>query len=265
MDSASATSIIPGFVARDSQGLQTTLGRNGSDFSASIFGKLLDAGEIVIWTDVDGVLSADPRRVPDATVIDALSYEEAMELAYFGAKVIHPQTMAPAVENGIPIWIRNTFAPDRPGSVIQRQRSANHAVKGITSIERIALVNVEGAGMIGVPGNAQRLFSALREGGISVILISQASSSIRSALPSPWQRRKRQSRLLRTRFQLRTRARPAAEGGIVDRLQHSRGSGRRHGGHAGRCGEGVQLAGRRRCQCASDRTGFLGAQYLGRN
>jgi aspartokinase/homoserine dehydrogenase 1 len=184
-ESGPAMLIIPGFVARDRSGLQTTLGRNGSDFSASIFGKLLDADEIVIWTDVDGVLSADPRRVPDATVIDTLSYEEAMELAYFGAKVIHPQTMAPAVERGIPIWIRNTFAPDLPGSVIRRRPTRNHAVKGITSIERVALVNVEGAGMIGVPGTAQRLFGALREGGLSVILISQGSSehSICFAVP----------------------------------------------------------------------------------
>jgi aspartokinase/homoserine dehydrogenase 1 len=179
------TLIVPGFVARDPRGLQTTLGRNGSDFSASIFGELVDADDIVIWTDVDGVLSADPRRVPDATVIDALSYNEAMELAYFGAKVIHPQTMAPAVEKGIPIWIRNTFAPDRGGSVICAEPVSNHTVKGITSIEQIALVNVEGAGMIGVPGTAQRLFGALREGGISVILISQGSSehSICFAIP----------------------------------------------------------------------------------
>src|SRR5690606_6858036 len=97
-----ATLIITGFVARDTDGLQTTLGRNGSDFSASIMGALLDAAEIHIWTDVDGVLSADPRRVPEATVIDSLSYHEAMELAYFGAKVIHPQTMAPAVQKEIP-------------------------------------------------------------------------------------------------------------------------------------------------------------------
>jgi aspartokinase/homoserine dehydrogenase 1 len=184
-DEPQVTLIIPGFVARDPRGLQTTLGRNGSDFSASIFGELVDADDIVIWTDVDGVLSADPRRVPDATVIDALSYQEAMELAYFGAKVIHPQTMAPAVAKGIPIWIRNTFAPDRHGSVICAQPVSHHLVKGITSIERIALVNVEGAGMIGVPGTAQRLFGALREGGISVILISQGSSehSICFAIP----------------------------------------------------------------------------------
>jgi aspartokinase/homoserine dehydrogenase 1 len=185
---AAATLIITGFIARDEKGLQTTLGRNGSDFSSSIFGDLLEAGEIHIWTDVDGVLSADPGRVPDATIIDSLSYEEAMELAYFGAKVIHPQTMAPAVLKGIPIWIRNTFAPEKAGTLIGRPGAADHTplVKGITSIERIALVNVEGAGMIGVPGTAQRLFGALREHGISVVLISQGSSehSICFAVPA---------------------------------------------------------------------------------
>jgi aspartokinase/homoserine dehydrogenase 1 len=180
-----ATLIITGFIARDPKGLQTTLGRNGSDFSASIFADLLEATEIHIWTDVDGVLSADPRRVPDATVIDSLSYSEAMELAYFGAKVIHPQTMAPAVDKRIPIWIRNTFAPEKPGTLICETPVSSHAVKGITSIERIALVNVEGAGMIGVPGTAERLFGALRDEGVSVILISQGSSehSICFAVP----------------------------------------------------------------------------------
>ena len=180
-----AALVVTGFIARDAKGLQTTLGRNGSDFSASIFGDLLDASEIVIWTDVDGVLSADPRRVPDATVIDSLSYHEAMELAYFGAKVIHPQTMAPAVEKKIPIWIRNTFAPEKAGTLICESPVSSHAVKGITSIEQIALVNVEGAGMIGVPGTAERLFGALRDEHVSVILISQGSSehSICFAVP----------------------------------------------------------------------------------
>jgi aspartokinase/homoserine dehydrogenase 1 len=180
-----ATLIVTGFIARDAKGLQTTLGRNGSDFSASIFADLLDASEIHIWTDVDGVLSADPRRVPDATVIDSLSYHEAMELAYFGAKVIHPQTMAPAVEKKIPIWIRNTFAPGKPGTLICEAPVSSHAVKGITSIDRIALVNLEGAGMIGVPGTAERLFGALRDEHVSVILISQGSSehSICFAVP----------------------------------------------------------------------------------
>ena len=160
------TLVITGFIATDVTGVQTTLGRNGSDFSASIFGSLLDAAEIHIWTDVDGVLSADPRRVPDAQVIDSLSYNEAMELAYFGAKVIHPQTMAPAVGREIPIWIRNTFAPDHPATLICARPQSALAVKGITTIENIALLNLEGAGMIGVPGTASRLFGALREEGI---------------------------------------------------------------------------------------------------
>ena len=170
------TLVITGFIARTREGLQATLGRNGSDFSGSIFGALLDASEIVIWTDVDGVLSADPRRVPDATIIDALSYNEAMELAHFGAKVIHPQTMAPAVSRRIPIWIKNTFAPEKPGTLICAEPVSSHPVKGITSIDGVALINVEGTGMIGVPGTAQRLFGALREHGISVALISQGSS-----------------------------------------------------------------------------------------
>jgi bifunctional aspartokinase / homoserine dehydrogenase 1 len=180
------TLIIPGFVARTPEGVQTTLGRNGSDFSASIFGALLDASEIHIWTDVDGVLSADPRRVPNAQVIDQLSYNEAMELAYFGAKVIHPQTMAPAVGRSIPIYIRNTFAPQSPCTLICAKPASQLLVKGITTIESIALVNIEGAGMIGVPGTAHRLFGALREEGINVILISQGSSehSICCAIPA---------------------------------------------------------------------------------
>jgi len=183
--SSPLTLVITGFIASDSRGLPTTLGRNGSDFSASIFGSLLDADQIHIWTDVDGVLSADPRRVPEARVIDALSYREAMELAYFGAKVIHPQTMMPAISKSIPIWIRNTFAPHAPGTAIGAERQTAQPVKGITTIDRVALVNVEGTGMIGVPGTAQRLFGALRDEQISVILISQGSSehSICFAIP----------------------------------------------------------------------------------
>ena len=169
--------VITGFVASDREGLPTTLGRNGSDYSGSIFGALLDANEVHIWTDVDGVMSGDPRRVPDAKIIDEMSYSEAMELAYFGAKVIHPQTMAPAVGRGIPIWIRNTFNPTHPGTKISA--TSGHrgaAVKGISGVDGVALVNLEGAGMIGVPGTADRLFGALRESGVSVMLISQGSS-----------------------------------------------------------------------------------------
>jgi aspartokinase/homoserine dehydrogenase 1 len=178
--------IVTGFVATTIAGMQTTLGRNGSDFSGSIFGALLKAPEIIIWTDVDGVLSADPRLVPNAQTIDQLSYNEAMELAYFGAKVIHPQTMEPAVARDIPIWIRNTFAPQKVGTLICAKPVSALKVKGITTIDPVALVNLEGAGMIGVPGTANRLFGALRDAGISVILISQGSSehSICFAIPA---------------------------------------------------------------------------------
>ncbi len=177
--------IVTGFVATTIKGIQTTLGRNGSDFSGSIFGALLGAAEIIIWTDVDGVLSADPRLVPNAQVIDQLSYNEAMELAYFGAKVIHPQTMEPAIARDIPIYIRNTFAPEKHGTLICAHPKSALKVKGITTIDPVALVNLEGAGMIGVPGTAHRLFGALRDSGISVILISQGSSehSICFAIP----------------------------------------------------------------------------------
>lgn len=178
--------VITGFIASDRDGLPTTLGRNGSDYSASIFGALLGASEVNIWTDVDGVMSGDPRRVPEATVISRISYNEAMELAYFGAKVIHPQTMAPAIANGIPIRIRNTFNRHHTGTVIAARSSEhNGVVKGISGVDGVALINLEGAGMIGVPGTADRLFGALRDAGVSVMMISQGSSehSICFAVP----------------------------------------------------------------------------------
>ncbi|MBA3543051.1 MAG: bifunctional aspartate kinase/homoserine dehydrogenase I [Chthoniobacterales bacterium] len=177
--------VVTGFVASTPDGIPTTLKRNGSDFSASIFGKLLRARSITIWTDVDGVLSADPRLVPDAIVLDTVSYQEATELAYFGAKVVHPNTMAAAIENKIPVWIRNTFNPTHRGTKIHERAASKHPVKGFTTVDGMALVNVEGTGMIGVPGVANRLFGALREIGVSVVMISQASSehSICFAIP----------------------------------------------------------------------------------
>ncbi len=177
--------VITGFIAADEAGLQTTLGRNGSDHSAAIFAALTKASALSIWTDVDGVMSADPRRVPEAQVIDRLTYNEAMELAYFGAKVIHPQTLGPAVENDIPVTIRNSRNPSHPGSQIVACSVPADGIKGITAIGDMALLNLEGSGMIGVPGTADRLFASLRTAGVSVTLISQASSehSICIALP----------------------------------------------------------------------------------
>ncbi len=177
--------VITGFIASDEEGLQTTLGRNGSDHSAAIFAALTKASELNIWSNVDGVMSADPNKVPEARVIDRLSYSEAMELAYFGANVLHPQTLGPAVENDIPIVIRNTFDPDHPGTRIDSEIDPDEQIKGITAIGGMALVNLEGSGMIGVPGTADRLFAALKTAGVSVTLISQASSehSICIAVP----------------------------------------------------------------------------------
>ncbi|MEP6685166.1 MAG: bifunctional aspartate kinase/homoserine dehydrogenase I [Verrucomicrobiota bacterium] len=177
--------VVTGFIASTPDGIPTTLKRNGSDFSASIFGKLLDARAITIWTDVDGVLSADPRLVPEAVVLDDVSYQEATELAYFGAKVVHPSTMTPAIENNIPIWIRNTFNPAARGTRIREKAGSSHTVKGFATVDGMALVNVEGTGMMGVPGVAHRLFGALGEVGVSVVMISQASSehSICFAIP----------------------------------------------------------------------------------
>ena len=184
-DDFSGVVVITGFIAADEDGLQTTLGRNGSDHSAAIVAALTDAEELSIWTDVDGVMSADPRKVPEARVIEQLSYNEAMELAYFGASVIHPHTLGPVVAKRIPVVIRNTFNVNHGGSRIQAHTDANEQIKGITAIGELALVNLEGAGMIGVPGTADRLFAALKGAGVSVTLISQASSehSICVAVP----------------------------------------------------------------------------------
>ena len=182
----SGVAVITGFIASDEDQLQTTLGRNGSDFSAAIFAALTNADELSIWTDVDGVMSADPKQVPEAQIIDLLSYNEAMELAYFGAKVLHPQTLGPAVDNDIPIIIRNSFDPQHPGSRISADARPVERIKGITAVGGMALINLEGAGMIGVPGTADRLFAALRNAEVSVTLISQASSehSICIAVPA---------------------------------------------------------------------------------
>jgi aspartokinase/homoserine dehydrogenase 1 len=177
LDSAQGIPVVPGFIAATPKGVTTTLGRNGSDYTASIVGAALGAELIEIWTDVDGVLSADPRVVPGAFVIPQVSFEEAMELSYFGAKVIHPSTMIPAVEKRIPILIKNTLNPSAPGTLVGGARPrADHPITGIASIEGISLLNIEGGGMIGIPGIAARIFSALAREGVNIIMISQASS-----------------------------------------------------------------------------------------
>ncbi|HEY2345097.1 MAG TPA: bifunctional aspartate kinase/homoserine dehydrogenase I [Xanthomonadaceae bacterium] len=179
--------VVTGFVARDLRGRPTTLGRNGSDYSGAIFAALFEAGDLTIWTDVDGVLSADPRLVPDAVCLDSVSYAEACELAYFGAKVLHPQTMAPAMQNGVPIRIRNTLNPAAPGTLItDRSQPAHSPVKGLSLVDDLAVLELTGAGLIGVPGTAERMFAALHAAGVSVTMITQGSSehSICCVLPA---------------------------------------------------------------------------------
>lgn len=168
--------IVPGFVASTPEGHTITLGRGGSDYSASIIGAALQAEVIEIWTDVDGMMTADPARVPRAFCQEEITYEEAMELSHFGARVIYPPTIQPAIEFNIPILIKNTFNPVAPGSRIHRSGKADRDITGISSVSNIALIRLQGSGMVGVTGISGRVFGALADAGISAILISQASS-----------------------------------------------------------------------------------------
>jgi aspartate kinase len=180
--------IITGFIGATADGVTTTLGRGGSDFSAAILGVCLDSDEVWTWTDVDGVMSADPRLVPDAQVIPTLSYGEVGELAYFGAKVLHPRTIRPVIERGIPLWVKNTFNPTYPGTrIVAEPETTPGTVKAITAIKGLSMVTVEGRGMMGVPGIAARTFAAVASQGASVLMISQASSeqSISFIIPTP--------------------------------------------------------------------------------
>jgi aspartokinase/homoserine dehydrogenase 1 len=180
--------ILTGGLGRTDEGAATSLGRNGSELTATIAANLLDADEVTLWKQVPGVMSADPSKVPGAEVIPELSYQEATELAYFGAEVLHPPAMTPAMMKQIPLRIRNIDTPQSPGTMIAESGTAGGTkpVKGFSIIDDVSLLNVEGAGMIGVPGISGRLFSSLYRKGISVMLISQASSehSICAAVPS---------------------------------------------------------------------------------
>ena len=169
--------VVTGFIAGGPGGVQTTLGRGGSDYSATIIGRAIDADEVWIWTDVNGVMTADPRIVPEARTIPYLSYVEVGELAYFGAKVLHPQAIRPARRADIPVRMLNTFEPEHSGTLIDSQVDHNgHSVKGITVIKDLSLITVAGTGMMGVPGVAGRIFSAVAQIGSNVLMISQSSS-----------------------------------------------------------------------------------------
>ena len=172
-----ATPVVTGFIGATLAGVRTTLGRGGSDWSAAIVGAALEASEVWIYTDVDGVLTADPRIVPDARVINTLSYNEVSELAYFGAKVLHPKTIRPVVERGIALRVKNTFNPDHAGTlIVQHNERIAGAIKAVTSVHSLSLITVAGRGMLGVPGIAARTFAAVARQDASILMISQASS-----------------------------------------------------------------------------------------
>jgi len=169
--------VVTGFIAENEDGIITTLGRGGSDFSASIVGAAIQADEIWLWKEVHGIMTSDPKIVPGAKPIPHISYIEAMELSFFGANVLHPRSIEPAIRHGIPVRVKNTFEVDFPGTlIVADQTPSEDVVKAVTLIRNVALVNISGAGMVGTIGTAARVFSTLANAGVNIIMISQGSS-----------------------------------------------------------------------------------------
>ncbi len=175
--------VIMGFMGCTDKGIVTTLGRSGSDYSAAVIGAGIDADEIWIWTDVDGIMTSDPRLIPDARVLPHVSYLEVMELSYFGAKVMHPRSIEPAMKKDITVRVKNTFNPSHPGtSIVREEHCASQVVKAITYIEKVAAININGAQMIGRPGVAREIFSSLADREVNVMMITQGSSEANISL-----------------------------------------------------------------------------------
>ena len=175
--------VVMGYMGCTKDGIVTTLGRSGSDYSAAVVGSGIDADEIWIWTDVDGVMTANPRIIPDARVISDISYHEAMELSYFGAEVLHPRSIEPAMQKGIPVRVKNTFNPSAGGScVLAYEKKDDRVVKGITYIEKVSIINITGAMMVGRPGVAKAIFTELADRNVNVMMISQGSSEANISL-----------------------------------------------------------------------------------
>lgn len=185
--SAGVTPVVAGFMGETEKGAITTLGRGGTDFSATIIGKSLSADEVWAWKDVDGVMSADPRVVKNAQNIELLSYGEVMELAYFGAKVLHPLAVTPLRESGIPLRLKNSTDPDFPGTLVQEQAHNDeaHPVKAVTAIKNVSLITVTGAGVLGVPEVIASVFSAIARENITLLMVSQSSSMSNVSLAVP--------------------------------------------------------------------------------
>jgi aspartokinase/homoserine dehydrogenase 1 len=197
------TPVVTGFIGATEKGITTTLGRGGSDYTAAILGQVLEADEVWIWTDVDGMMSADPRLVAEARTLPQISYAEAAELSYFGAKVLHPKTIIPTQEAGIPLRILNTFNPSHAGTLVCSQPLRNgRGIKGITAIADVAVVTVEGRGMVGVPGIAAQVFTTVAHEGVSVLMITQSSSEQNICFAIPQSDALRVTRALEEAFAL---------------------------------------------------------------
>jgi len=169
--------VVAGFIGEDERGIITTLGRGGSDFTASIIGASLNVDEIWLWKDVPGIMTTDPKLVPEARPLKVISYIEAMEMSFFGAKVLHPKAIEPAIRHDIPVRVKNTFEPEYPGTlVVKEQKTVRDVVKAVTVVNKVALVNISGAGMVGTIGVAARVFKTLANAGVNIIMISQGSS-----------------------------------------------------------------------------------------
>ena len=176
--------VLTGFIAATQNGETTTLGRGGSDYTATIVGAALDADEIWIWTDVDGIMTSDPKIVPEAKTIPEMSFQEATELTIFGAKAMHPRALEPARKEGIPVRIRNVFSPDNPGTLIVQDEhiKTKDGVKAVTIVKNVAVITVSGAGMVGAPGTAAKVFEVLGRESINILMISQSVSEANISL-----------------------------------------------------------------------------------
>ncbi|MGH9897644.1 MAG: aspartate kinase, monofunctional class [Pyrinomonadaceae bacterium] len=197
--------IVTGFIGATKEGILTTLGRGGSDYSATILGAALDAAEVIIWTDTDGVMTADPRLVVDARTLRQISYNEAAELAYFGARVLHPKTLKPVIGASIPVWIRSSFEPEKPGTRIshaskQGSDTQTDGVKAVTAIRDVSLITVNGCGMVGLPGVAAKAFAAAASAHANILMISQSSSEYDICFVVPTPEAERTARVLRLAF-----------------------------------------------------------------
>ena len=230
--------VVTGYIGANKNGVITTLGRGGSDYSATIIGSCLDAGAIWIWTDVDGVMTADPKMVKGARTIAGLNYNEAAELSYFGAKVLHPSTMIPAALKNIPIFIKNTFKPDLAGTKISgKTRKNGSSSKAIATIGSLSLITVQGKGMLGVPGVAARVFSAIASKGTNVLFISQASSEYNISFVIKHEDGQRAVKTLQDEFKMELAAKTIETVKIEEKLAIVAVVGEGMRGHPGIAGE----------------------------